>query len=913
MDVLEVLLDILVLLVAAKVAAEIAERLKVPAVVGEIVAGVLIGPSVLGLVGHSEVLATLAELGVILLLLEVGMEMNLGELRAVGRASLLVATVGVVVPMATGFGISEVFGYDVNTALFLGAALAATSVGITARVFSDLRALATIEARTVLGAAVADDVMGLVILTVVVRIVTEGTVSVLTLVNVIGVAIAFLVVTTVAGQWLAPRLFRLLGRHARSAGTLVALALAFTLAFAELADLAKLAPIIGAFVAGLSLGATDQADRIRADLRPVGHLFVPVFFLAIGIDIEIGKFVDPTVLGIAGALLVVAVLGKIASAVGLIGAPGDKLLVGLGMIPRGEVGLIFATIGLRQGVLGEDLYAALLLVVLVTTVMTPSLLRMRLLQLRAAKTGGIDPTGPAPPGGWLERRGGVVDLAATPPDRLALHLGLDAALALVDARPGPELLGWFGDLAYDDDVPIRWDAAATSRLLEVLDRGDVRSWRFLEATGLLERALPELAETISRRRRDPYQLDPGQILRFAIVDHIHELERDDPVAKEVHGALSHPDWLLLAALILEAAGDEEPPVDLARRLVQRLDLGAAAEQEVAFLLENRRLMAGMSTRIDSLREDTVVPLAVHLDSPERARALYLLTLAVTDLDASERARVDEMLTSVLQLIEHDAVTGLEARNTVERRRVEARRLLGDPLAVDRLEHAPRPYLLAQDATDIARQMVLLTPRPSRHDVRVAVEEAGEGRWRVDVVSRDRPGLLAIVSGVLAEHGIDVLDATVATWDDGAALEAFLVQRAPRDPPQLEDAELDEIGLAQPDQLAAAVRAAFDRPLSSPPNPDATVHFEDEVSPWYTVCEVRSPDTRGLLHTITVGLHGAGADVHSARLVSEGGRAVDRFELTDRHGSKLDDVTKEAIRSAVAEGTTAKRRGPRARR
>src|SRR5438046_7328971 len=199
MNVTKVLLDILVVLVAAKGAAELAERIKLPAVVGEIVAGVVVGPSALGLVKGDDVLRVLGELGVILLLLEVGMEMDLAELGAVGRASLLVAVAGVVAPFALGYVAASAMGEGGNTALYVGAALTATSVGVTARVFGDLRALATVEARTVLGAAVADDVMGLVILTVVVRVVSQGTVSPLTVAGVVLVAVAFLVVTSLAG------------------------------------------------------------------------------------------------------------------------------------------------------------------------------------------------------------------------------------------------------------------------------------------------------------------------------------------------------------------------------------------------------------------------------------------------------------------------------------------------------------------------------------------------------------------------------------------------------------------------------------------------------------------------------------------------------------------------------------------
>ncbi len=175
-----------------------------------------------------------------------------------------------------------------------------------------------------LGAAVADDVLGLVILTVVVRIVSEGSVSVLSVLGIFAIAFAFLVATTAVGTRAAPPIFQFLHRYARSTGTLVALALAFTLAFAELADAAELAPIVGAFVAGLSLSRSTVSERISRELAPVGHLFIPVFFLQIGIDVDIDAFFDPTVLAIGGALFVVAVVGKLAAAVGATGCAGRQ-------------------------------------------------------------------------------------------------------------------------------------------------------------------------------------------------------------------------------------------------------------------------------------------------------------------------------------------------------------------------------------------------------------------------------------------------------------------------------------------------------------------------------------------------------------------------------------------------------------
>jgi Kef-type K+ transport system membrane component KefB len=893
-DVTGVLLDILVVLIAAKLAAEIAERVNMPAVVGEIIAGVVVGPSVLALVESNETLSVLGELGVILLLLGVGMEMDLGELGAVGRASTAVACVGVVVPMASGFLVASALGHSDNQSLFIGAALAATSVGITARVFSDLRALATVEARTVLGAAVADDVLGLVILTVVVRLVSEGSVSILDVAGILLVAIAFLVLTGALGSRLAPGLFHFLDRHARSAGTLVALALAFTLAFAELADAAKLAPIVGAFVAGLALSGSSSSERIQRELAPVGHLFIPVFFLQIGIQAQIDDFVKPEVLGIAGALFVVAVVAKQVAAVGAVGAPGDKWLIGLGMIPRGEVGLIFATIGLREGILGGNLYAALLLVVLATTLLAPPLLRWRLLQIRAEPAGRSDSTVPQPAGGWLHVDDGVVRLAAEPPSARALHVAFDAALAIArGARPDSGLLDWIGACS---STPLRWDTEATDQLFTVLTEGDVRSWRFLETTGVLERALPELSEAVDRRRRDPFLLDPAQVLRFSLVERIRDLEDVDTEASKERALLDHPEWLFVAALILDTAGEDSSPVELARRLVQRLDLGAAAEQEIALLVGDSDLMRASARKVDGLVEERVYPIATHLERPERARALYLLTLALGDLDPWERERLDELYALVLGLLEQPEVTGLETRNLVERRRAEALRLANrSARVVERIQHAPRGYLLMQAAPDIARQASLLEPLPARGEARVSVRALDDGEWGVDVAARDRPALLATIAGVVSDHGLDILDAIVATWGDGAALDSFRVRgTSSRTTPP--DARGLEVSIAD----------AFDAPLESPSVPDADVRFDDHSSPWYTLCEVRSPDRRGLLHDLAAGLASAGADMHSARLATIAGQAVDRFELTDRNGRKLDQVMQANVTRSIRDGVRRRR-------
>ena len=273
-----ILLDLTIILIVAKAAAEVSERIHVPAVIGEIFAGILIGPSVLGLVNTGDMLFFLAELGVILLLIQVGLETDILELKSVGRASILVAIIGVALPMTLGFGVSSMLGESVNTSLFIGATLTATSIGITARVFGDLRALATVEARTVLGAAVVDDVLGLIILTVVTRIVEQGSVGIGTIASTIGLAIGFLAVTSTVGFTIFPQLFARIAQVARSTSTVSVVAIGIALGFSVLAEKAHLAPIIGAFVAGLALRRIAAHERVERDVSSLAQIFVPIFF-----------------------------------------------------------------------------------------------------------------------------------------------------------------------------------------------------------------------------------------------------------------------------------------------------------------------------------------------------------------------------------------------------------------------------------------------------------------------------------------------------------------------------------------------------------------------------------------------------------------------------------------------------------
>ena len=639
MDAGHALLELLLILGAARLAGELCDRIRVPAVVGEIVAGLVIGPSLLGWVELNETIALLAEFGVILLLLQVGMEMNLSEMRTVGGPSFGVAIAGVVLPFAAGFGVGVAFGQEPVVAAFLGAALAATSVGITARAFADLGMLATTESRIVLGAAVVDDVLGLVILTVMVRVVEQGSVDLLGAAGVLGVAVVFLVVATFIAQRLAPPLFTWIRRRAMNPSTLLIAAIVVTLAFAELAVLAKLAAIIGAFVAGLALGQTRQAERIERDLTPLSAFFVPIFFVSVGLEVNVADLVDPSVLGLAGALLAVAIVGKVAAGWAAGRGPVDRLLIGIGMMPRGEVGLIFATIGLTSGALTKDLYAAILVVVLVTTLIAPWAIRARLAVAPIADR--PQATTEMPSGGWLRLADDMVELRARPAGPLALGVALEAARLSATHRPSDELVDWLRDAASDRLV---WDDPAIEAFCELIRTGSRRSWRLLDATGVLGSALPDLEDELSRRRRDASVLDPAHLLRFPVVESFAELvERGEDAAAALEANLTnHPQVLPLAALAVDLAGDDEPAEVAARELGVDLGLPDAVTDELAAAAADADLLRGAASQLVGHDPERDPQLIERLSTIDRLRRSYVLGLALGELDQTHREALDEL-------------------------------------------------------------------------------------------------------------------------------------------------------------------------------------------------------------------------------------------------------------------------------
>lgn len=396
-----VLLGLVIILLAAKLGGEVAERAHQPAVLGELVAGVILGNLVLlgfdgiAFLSTNEGISIIAEIGVVLLLFEVGLESNVGEMLSVGVSSLLVAVLGVVAPFFLGWGVSAWMlpDEDILVHVFIGATLCATSVGITARVLTDLGKVTTREAKIILGAAVIDDVLGLVILAVVSGIIsaanTGAELASLDVLIIVFKAAAFLVGAIVIGSWLSPRLFRLASRLSIR-GLLLTLSLAFCFLLSYLANAIGLAPIVGAFAAGLILEETHYRDyrnlaehQLEELIHPITAFLVPVFFVLMGIRVDLSTFGERGVLGFAALLSVAAIVGKMVCAFGVAEKGLDRISVAVGMVPRGEVGLIFAGIGatliLRgEPVISSSVFSAVVIMVIVTTLMTPPVLKITL-------------------------------------------------------------------------------------------------------------------------------------------------------------------------------------------------------------------------------------------------------------------------------------------------------------------------------------------------------------------------------------------------------------------------------------------------------------------------------------------------------------------------------------------------------
>lgn len=368
--------DLAIVLLAAKLGDELFKRIGQPAIVGEILAGLLIGPSVLGIVTPGETLEVFAELGVVFLLFWVGLETRLSEMREVGSTAAVVGVSGVFVPFAAGTASGLVFGESIETSLFIGSALAATSVGITSAVFAELKMLATRAARAVLGAAVIDDILALLLVAVAAAIATEGGVDIASIVVSAGLAAGFVAIFAFGGTALMRRMPQLLHAPKFSESPLLP-AVILCLGIAALAAKIGLAAVIGAFLAGMIVAETRDQHPIEDEVAPLYAFFPPFFFASIGITLDLDALIEPQTLLVMAGLTVLAVVTKYAGAWPGARRLGDRdaRIVALGMVPRGEVGIIVAGIGEMTGVLDTALFAAIVGMSILTTLIVPPFLR----------------------------------------------------------------------------------------------------------------------------------------------------------------------------------------------------------------------------------------------------------------------------------------------------------------------------------------------------------------------------------------------------------------------------------------------------------------------------------------------------------------------------------------------------------
>jgi Kef-type K+ transport system membrane component KefB len=394
-----IMFGLALLVVGAKLGGSLAERWGQPSVLGELLFGIVLanfspligGGSGIEFVRSNETLRFLAEVGVLILLFDVGLESDLRAFAKVGLSAVLVAIIGVAVPFLLGWSTAKWLLPDspAFSHVFIGATLTATSVGITVRVLKDLGVTGRLEGQTIIGSAILDDVLGLIILAVVVGSATGGgpsgsSVSPLSITAIVLKAAGFLGVTVLLGHFLSPKIVKLVG-HEHGTFLIIGVAICFT--FAYIAEVIGLADIIGAFAAGVFLDPygvgvrTETAEiTLRELLTPLSDVFVPLFFVLMGLQVDLVSLLEPSALALGALLILGAVIGKLVCGLGVVGHGINRLAVGLGMIPRGEVGLIFAGIGARvfiegQPILTQNVYSAVVMMVVITTLLTPLGLR----------------------------------------------------------------------------------------------------------------------------------------------------------------------------------------------------------------------------------------------------------------------------------------------------------------------------------------------------------------------------------------------------------------------------------------------------------------------------------------------------------------------------------------------------------
>jgi len=473
-----------------------------------------------------------------------------------------------------------------------------------------------------------------------------------------------------------------------------------------------------------------------------------------------------------------------------------------------------------------------------------------------------DLTTTEPPGGWIRLNADKIETAGVPPSDLTLCLALQTALLATHAQPTEELFDLFQKRRH---LIVAWDSETTQLLLDILMRGNGRSWRFLELVGITERALPNVANSLHKKRADSYELDPTHVAQFPTVEALRS--RVSQVTVENCS-------LLLAAFVTDLGATTGIIESLSALRLPELTLGETR----ALLSASALLYSAATSEPPEPNSRVLAQVADFLGTPLMVEKCRMLTEASGSLKEWQYSVLLDITTSVQGLLAHpELVEGLEGSLESIRRR-EAIALTDNPLVIDRLSHAAAIYILAHSPEVLVRHASLVDPAPRAHTVRVSVHETSiPDTWEIDIATKDMRGLLARISAVLAERGLHIITADLATWPDGAVLDSFVVRSLSKP---------NAVQLAYEIESRLKRRLEPSRRLIQSSAPGLLITLDNDAHPWHSVVSVSGVDQHGLVQAVATAFARSHINVHHARIATNNGNAIDRFEVSTRHSRKI---------------------------
>ena len=468
-----------------------------------------------------------------------------------------------------------------------------------------------------------------------------------------------------------------------------------------------------------------------------------------------------------------------------------------------------------------------------------------------------------------------MQLHGTPPASLTLTLTLEAALHATQAQPNDALLDWAHS---NRNELLTWNTETTQQLLDVLVRGNSRSWRFLEITSIIDRALPEISKALRSRRGETSELDPTHMVQMPIVESLR---------KKFARATVDDCSLLLAGLIIDFSdnGDISSVID-------RLSLPDAVRAEVrSLVLASTLMLSTCTTDPYEPNQRVLAQLADFLGSPLMVEKCRMLTEARGGMQDFEYSILIDITTSVQGLLAHpELIEGIE--NSLESvRRRDAIALTEDPMVIERIQHAAAVYVLAHEPDTIVRHATLVEPAPRSRTVRINVyPTAVSDEWEIDIATRDMRGLLARICATFAERGLEIIDADLATWPDGAVLDSFKVR-------SFQKPSATQIAF----ELEQRLRKRIENPrrLARGTKNNISFSLDNEAHPWHSVVLVRGADQPGFIQAVAAAFARANINVHHAKITTNAGEVADRFEVSTRHGRKISDQALRRVNALLS--------------